>query len=117
MPADSQKESAGVLPLPAIAAHLARLSYRPGWTFAVYPGRYEGPHICICAELADSVRPGHVIAVRIDSQLPPFDDVEQFERWLLWRLAIIESHECREWFKRDGVAIVDPHAPDAQHDL
>jgi hypothetical protein len=99
------------LGLPVIEAHLARLSYRPGWKFAVYTGRYEGPHICITADLADSVNVGQTLRVRIDSQLPPF------ERWLLWRLAIIESHECREWFKRDGKAIADPHAPDAQHDL
>lgn len=109
--------SALPLSVEQIATHLERITYRPGWQFSVYPGRYEGPHICINADLADSVNAGKTVSVRIDSQLPPFETTEQFERWLLWRLAIIETHECREWLKRDGKAIADPHATDAQHDL
>jgi hypothetical protein len=100
-----------------MARHLARLTYRPGWTFQVYGGRHEGPHVVIRATLMDSTRPDRTVDIRVDSALPPFDSLEHFERWLLWRLEIIESHECREWFKRDGVPVCDPHAEHAQHDL
>jgi hypothetical protein len=100
-----------------IAEHAARLTYRPGWRFDVYAGRYEGAHIAIHADLPDAENVGQTVRVRIDSNLPPFVDVEQFEAWLLWRLGIIEMHEAREWFRRDGRMISDPRAPDAQHDL
>jgi hypothetical protein len=33
-----------VLTTAEVAAHLERLSYRPGWSFAVYDGRWEGQH-------------------------------------------------------------------------
>jgi hypothetical protein len=99
-----------------LATHAKRLTYRPGWVFQVYEGAHEGPHIVIAATLPDSTRPGETVDVRIDSAVPPLDTLAQFERWLLWRLRIVESHECREWLKRDGLPIFDPHAEDAQHD-
>ena len=107
-------------PMPLTVAqmveHLEHLTYRPDWMFELYTGRHEGPHIAIHANLPDAERPGHNVVVRIDSNIPPMRTVEDFEQWLLWRLSIIEVHEAREWFRRDGRPVSDPHAPDAQHD-
>jgi hypothetical protein len=106
-----------VISVADLAQHIKRITYRDGWVFHLYDGRHEGPHLVIAATLPDSTRPGHMVDVRIDSMLPPFDSLEHFERWLMWRLERIESHESREWFKRDGVPLFDPHAEHAQHDL
>jgi hypothetical protein len=34
-----------MLTVEGIRAHLERLSYKDGWSFDVYEGRWEGPHI------------------------------------------------------------------------
>lgn len=100
-----------------MAGHLQRISYRPKWRFEVYEGRHEGAHIAIHAVLPDAENPGETTLVRIDSCIPPLKTFADFEEWLLWRVSICELHECREWLRRDGRPISDPHAPDAQHDL
>jgi hypothetical protein len=38
------------------------------------------------------------------------------EEWLAWRLGRLEVHEMREFLKRDGRVIFDPHGADADHD-
>jgi hypothetical protein len=50
----------------------------------------------------------------IHSLIPPMATVEDFDRWMVWRLIEIASHEVREWYRDDqGRAIFDPHAADA----
>jgi hypothetical protein len=98
-------------------AHLRRITYRPGWRFDLYPGAWEGPHLEVLADVPDADGMGELVTVSVVSAVPPMDTLDQFERWLGWRLARIESHEMREFLKRDGVAIYDPHAPDAHRDL
>lgn len=99
-----------------IARHLDRLTYRPGWTFEVYDGRFEGQHLVIRAEVDNSYQPGQLVVLDIHSMLPPMRDVAALEDWLGWRLRRVESHEQREWFKRDGVPVADPHAEGADQD-
>lgn len=100
-----------------IAAHLARLSYKPGWEFAVYDGRWEGQHIVIRTGVVDTYSPGEMVVLDVHSMLPPMRDVAQLEEWLAWRLGRLEVHEMREFLKRDGVVIFDPHAEFAERDL
>jgi hypothetical protein len=44
-----------VLTVEGIRAHLERLSYKDGWSFDVYEGRWEGPHIVIRTTLEDAL--------------------------------------------------------------
>jgi hypothetical protein len=59
-----------------------------------------------CAYNNDSVR---VQSIR--TFIPPCHTEKDFWNYLLWRLERIESHELREYFRVDGVAIYDPHVP------
>jgi hypothetical protein len=46
-----------VLTVEGIRAHLERITYRDGWSFDVYEGRWEGQHIVIRTEIEDAARP------------------------------------------------------------
>jgi hypothetical protein len=102
-----------VLTLVELRTHLARLTYRPGWALRIVDGTWEGPELHIAATVADSYHPDADVELDIRTFLPPQVDTEAFERWLGWRLGRIESHEMREWLKRDGRPIFDPHAQEA----
>lgn len=97
--------------------HLAGVTYRPGWAFELYDGRWEGQHLVIKASLMDSFRHGETVDLEIHSMLPPMESVRQFDQWLAWRLGRIEVHEMREWLKHGGRVLFDPHAPGAEHDF
>ena len=99
-----------------IQAHLAEVTYMPGWSVRVYDGDFEGQHVAITARVEDAYAPGETTVLDVHSQLPPMPDVGYFDRWLLWRLGIIWSHENREWLKFAGAAIFDPHAEHANRD-
>jgi hypothetical protein len=92
------------------------VTYRPGWSFEVYEGRFEGPHIVIRATVPDSTRLGQAVTLAIHSMLPPMRNRQAVFEWLAWRLGRIEVHEMREWLKVDGRVIFDPHALGAEHD-
>lgn len=100
-----------------VAAHLAELTYRPGWSLAVYDGRWEGQHLVITAEVVDSTHPERTTLLDVHSMLPPMRDGQALDEWLAWRLGRIEMHEMREMLRRDGRPIFDPHAPHADRDL
>lgn len=104
--------------LTAAQAHLARVRYRPGWTFELYQGDFEGPHLRIRADVENSYRPGQTVALDIHSPVPlaVIADPAGLLRYLAWRLQIVESHEMREWLRLDGAVVFDPHAPDANRD-
>lgn len=99
-----------------IAAHLERLTYRRGWTMRVYDGAWEGQHIVITTDVEDTYNPGQTTTLDVHSMLPPMLSTADLERWLAWRLARIEIHEAREWFRRDGAPVFDPHAEHAGRD-
>jgi hypothetical protein len=106
-----------VLTTGEIAAHLERLSYKDGWEFSVYDGRWEGQHLVIRTVVPDTYHPGESLVLDVHSMLPPMRDTAQLEEWLAWRLARIEVHEMREFFKRDGQVLFSPHAEFADRDL
>jgi hypothetical protein len=100
-----------------IQAELERITYKPGWAFTCYDGRWEGQHIAITVELPDAGRPGETVTLDVHSMLPPIPDVRYLHTWLAWRLGRIEIHEMREFLRVEGKAIFDPHAPFADRDL
>lgn len=93
-----------------IAGWIGQMSYRPGWSFQVYETGFEDPWLLILAKnQADSRNPGASIDLGIRSPIPPMENFDQLDRWLIWRLERVESHECREWLQVDGRPIFDPH--------
>lgn len=100
----------------AILRHLvAHVTYKPGWTLAIHDGRFEGPWLCVRAELPDAYHPDQTTVVDIDTPIPPMTTPMDFLNWVDHRLDRIESHERREWFKVGGIALHDPHADGANH--
>lgn len=91
----------------ALETALNRITYKPGFRFELFD-HYEGLWLRITATVDDSTKQAE-LDLGIDVPVPPFDNVGQFHRWLLWRLTCHEIHESCEWFKVDGVAVFDPH--------
>lgn len=99
-----------------VQQELARVSYKPGWSFEAYEGQWEGQHIVISAQLMDGYDHSRVVDLRIDWFPDPFQNLQQLYYALAKRLARIEVHEMREFLQVDGRPLFDPHGPDAQHD-
>jgi len=102
-----------------IQEHLKRITYKPKWSFKYYDGIWEGPHLVIhCSAIDDSFNPGKKTVLDIHCFLSPNDiaSTEALETYLMYRLARIEVHEMREFFKRDGKVVSSPHMPNAEHD-
>lgn len=87
---------------------LGRISYKPGYRFALFDHPHEGTWLRIVATVPNSTN-GGTIDLGIDVPIPPMETIDQFHRWLHWRLTRHEIHEVCEWFKVDGVAPYDPH--------
>lgn len=102
-----------------IKDHLAKITYKPGWSFTYYDGVWEGPHLRIfCEAIEDSFNPGTTTVLDIHCFLSPNDiaSTEALETYLMYRLGRIEVHEMREFFKRNGKVVSSPHMPNADHD-
>lgn len=105
-----------MLTVSELQEHVKKLTYKPGWNLRVYEGLFEGAHFVVRAVMEDSYHPGQKVTLDIHSMLPPMLDTDAFENWIIWRLGRIEVHEAREWFKRDGKPVFDPHAEYAERD-
>jgi hypothetical protein len=93
----------------AINAELARVTYKPRWSFRAYDDQWEGQKIRILADVPDAYDPDRTITLGVDSFLPPLNDEWDVRRWLFWRISRIENHEAREFFRLDGQILWDPH--------
>jgi len=92
-----------------IREHLARVSYKPGWRFEAHDTEFEGPFVRILVDVPDSYNPGEATTLGINS-IVAVNDTDELDRWLINRIIRIESHEAREFYKRDGKIIFDPHS-------
>jgi hypothetical protein len=63
-----------VLTVEGIRAHLERITYRDGWSFDVYQGRWEGQHLVIRTEVEDALLRGRKVVLDVHSMLPPMRD-------------------------------------------
>jgi len=106
-----------VLTTAEIQAHLEKVTYKPGWEFEVYDGRWEGQHMVIRTKVEDTYNPGTMTTLDVHSMLPPMRDTDALNEWLTWRLGRIEIHEMREFFKVEGKVVFNPHGTDADRDL
>lgn len=96
---------------------LDRITYKPGWEFAIYDGRHEGQHVVIVTVVPDAYNPDKTVTLDVHSMLPPMFTEHQFFEWVAWRLRRIEIHEAREFLCVDGRVYDDPHADGADKDL
>lgn len=99
-----------------IQDHLARVTYKPGWSFEAYDGKWEGQHIVIRTSVPNAYNTKENTDLDVHSMLPPIPDTNYLNSWLMWRVARLEVHEVREFFKVDGKIVDDPHAPFANED-
>lgn len=100
-----------VITVDHMRAILEEITYRPGWTMAIKEDQHEGPYLRVIAPTKNSYDESADLDLGINSYLSPNDraDERAFVNFLIWRLERIESHEAREWLKRNGKAIFDPH--------
>ena len=98
-----------MLSVDEIRNHLSRISYKEGWQFEAHETEWEGPFVRILVEVPDTYNPGETTTLGINS-IVSADTTDELERWLIRRIIRIESHEAREFFKRDGKVLYDPHA-------
>lgn len=96
---------------------VGRVVYKPGWSFRVYDGRWEWQHCSVTFPVLDAYDQTKTIDLDVHSGIGPFDTEKGFLDWLLRRIARIEVHEAREFFKVDGRVYDDPHADGADRDL
>lgn len=100
-----------------LADVVKRVSYKPGWTFAlreISRGQgCEGLTLMIAAEVPDSWNPSERIGFLHLMPVPPaaFDE-ETWTRWVLDCILQVEQHEALEFFRLDGEPVYFPeHAP------
>lgn len=104
--------------LDLLRAELARYTYRPGWEMSIETRPTDGwPELRIQFTAIDSRDPSRWILIPTGQTIPvdlrypgPPSWRKDFGRWLRAALTRIEEHEAREWFRRDGVLVDDPHA-------
>lgn len=112
-----------MLTLPDIQDALARITYRPDWTFTARQGAVEGDptltgglHFTLTAAVPDAFRPGETCTLDVHSNLPPMPDTDSLYRWVLHRVLIMETHEARELFRVAGKVWDSPHRTHADRD-
>ena len=99
-----------VLTVTEIQEHLVRVTYKPGWTFECYEDVvYNAPSVRICALVPDVNNPEETVTVVQKSICPYLVTVEEFDRWMIFRLEEMERRELREFYRVDGAPVDDPH--------
>jgi hypothetical protein len=95
-------------------AHLARLTYREGWTWTLLEDEWEGPYVRFLIDVPDT-HSDQTITLGVDTYLSPNDraNTQALDLWFQWRICRLESHEAREFTKLDGKVLFDPHAAEA----
>lgn len=94
-----------------LAAQINSYTYKPGWQLSVFHDVWEGSVLRIVADLPDAYHSSQTVQLRVNSRIPPMRSDLDFDHYVLWRLDQIERHECREWLRRNGKPLYDPHDP------
>jgi hypothetical protein len=100
------------LPLREIEAHLATMTYKPGWRMAVVelPPFSSRFHLAISFYAEDAYGSGKQVKIGRHYPLrPPIRSLDQFEHAVFTAILDLEKHEAREWFRVGGVMKLDPH--------
>lgn len=95
---------------------VARYTYKPGWNLVV--DDCDTGLVCLAVYYLapDSYDPDRTIKIARVEAVPPYitrlRDPEAFGLWLSHVLVDAEVHESREWLRRDGKILNDPHRKD-----
>jgi hypothetical protein len=103
------EDAPSYLTLEQLQAEIKRYTYRSGWAMSVFGDPFEGPCFYLEADVRDAYDPGKTVPLRIRAVIPPIPTREYFGEWLQKRLIEVEIHECREYLRRDGKILYDPH--------
>lgn len=92
-------------------AALAKVTYKPGWKFAIVDHGVNSFALAISFEQIDTYNPDRTIKVGFHEPIyrGALVSIEAFQHWIITLIDKIERHEAREWFRYDGVMIFDPH--------
>lgn len=102
--------------LESLRAELARFTYRAGWNLTIDGSgnpRYGGVFtLTVDYETPDAHHPDRPVRVVARRTVPDLAIMveDSFTVWLQSVLFDVELHESREWLRRDGVLVQDPHA-------
>jgi hypothetical protein len=90
---------------------LSHFRYKPGVELVVRDSLLSGACLLITMKTEDTYNRGHFIEIGkgVPLWFAPTRNIAEFGRWLLEQLKELEEHECREWFRCDGVIFDDPH--------
>jgi hypothetical protein len=99
-----------------LQSQLDRYSYRSGWTWELlYDASFWAPafSVKIDFQVPDAYQPEQEVQIVSGQAIPPWvvteRDPELFKRWFQTVIFNTEMHESREWLRRDGVLVDDPH--------
>lgn len=97
-----------------LADRISRYSYKPGWALTI--GEHEGkPAVVVLASVPDVLGRKERFVLRGAKTITPTVERmsdEQLDGWIDRLLQAMESHERREWLRRDGKPVDDPHRKD-----
>ena len=101
-----------------LRTEVERFSYKPGCEFEVFtapsPTTLWEFAVTITIVRPDAGGGGRTVRIAQVAMVPWLiidqRDVGRLAEWLLSRIEELEIHEAREWFKRDGMPVCDPHA-------
>jgi hypothetical protein len=105
-----------MLSIQTVEIELDKVSYKPGWSFLLYETPWEGWWISIRFEPVDAYHLADTQPQNVRTPLPPFQTLQQFHTWLMWRIGRMEIHEMREFYRVSGEVYDDPHIEDANHE-
>ena len=91
-------------------AVVARLRYKPGWSFKV--AGPLGSMLCIFATTPDSLNPAATRTTQHQFPLPPTSDERELVRWVFDCILLAERHEAGEFLDYDGFRPFFPHHQD-----
>lgn len=100
-----------MLTLEALRAELARVTYKPGYRFVVFPGDHGRVKLSVIAEVPDAEHPGRTEVLRRPTLVPPMAHATAFHQWLKWHLGGVELDEVDRFYRVDGQTF--DTAPDA----
>jgi hypothetical protein len=109
--ASGMSEIAFEMTFSELKAELARYSFMPGWSFRVELD-FMGGWLVTTATVMDSRQPDQMTTVTSRTHIPSHLPREMLSHWMLITVEGLMIHEGREWLKRDGTLISDPHGAD-----
>ena len=100
-----------------LQSQLDRYTYRSGWAWTLHGQSDNYWSATFTVEITfsavDAHDPSSNCVIFSRQAIPPFvmqeRDPELFKRWFQTTIFNVEMHESREWLRRDGVLVEDPH--------